>query len=524
MTDNKDPDYSLIIPPKPHWKIDLPPLSSEEWIENQGFGNWPLPPSQLQVNDVRTKFPDLFCTQDEILATFVEGIEIDTEPYDIVEDQINSLEERLSKYSEMLLEERERKIMPHGITCVPQEFAIGKGSINREIVSNVKIRKPIQEQESTHGGGRAGIIQYALFPGFDEWELTPLPRQIEAPHILNKVTQGFDFENEGGWGKVWKKYFLSQGSVALLQDMFWWILMDQFAANKREQDRIYNRIADSYVSLFMNIPEKHKDFILRHYPSALAQGLYSAFCNIYTNSLKHFDDDFKTFVCNLTSEWICGSKPPPMSWRKWPFHLLEPSSSSKDEEGRKSGLKIQPQDSAVEDIPMSPLFNPPKAIIESHPAGPGPAFERVQFNIFGRSPLVSHYLNTRNLGKDTLAPKLVSRTQIEKVGPEQPTYRQIISQAKRIYENLDKQHQRAMKLSEAEGRRIMRQYREEIIELNVIQRELFKRKNEVRVLSERLIDYQNSDMYNQPGNAANIFEPYIELFKDQIAEEKARNL
>ena len=516
-------DLSLIILPKPHWEIKLPPLSADEWVESQGFGEWPLPPSQMEISDIKTQFPDLFGSKEEILTRFVDGIEIDTEPYDIVEEQIESLEKRLSEYSEMLLEQRERKMTTHGITCVPEEFEIGKGEINQEIVNNVKIRKPQQEQEANQGGGRAGIIQYALFPGFDAWELTPLPRQIEAPHILNKVTQGLDFDSS--WAKVWKKCFLSQGSVALLQDIFWWVLMECFIPNRREQDRLYNRIADSYVSLFMNIPEKHKDFILKHYPSALAQSLYSTFCSIYINSLKHFDDDFKTFLCNLTAEWICGSTPPPFSWKKWPFHLLEPSNSSKEEEGRKSGLKIQPQESvAVEELPISPIFNQQKIVVESHPAGPGPTFERVQFNLYGRSPLVTHYLDTRNLGKDTLAPKLVSRTQIEKIGAQEPTYRQIINQAKKVYENLEKQHERAMKLSEAEGKKIQRRYKEELIELSVIQRELFKRKNEVRVLSEKLVDYQNSDLYNQPGTYANIFEPYIELFKEDIELEKKAQL
>lgn len=511
-------DDSLIIYPKPHWKIDLPPVSADDWIEAQGFGEWPLPPSDMHLSDIKSQFPDLFCSKEEILSMFIEGIEIDTEPYDIVEEQINSLEERLSKYSEMLLEQRDRKLCPYGITCVPSEFEIGKGKVNLEIIENVKVRKPLQEQEVTQGGGRAGIIQYALFPGFDEWELTPLPRQIEAPHILNKVTQGFEFDASSI--KVWKKYFLSQGSVALLQDIFWWVLMERFNQNQREQDRLYNRIADSYVALFLNISEHHKDFILKHYPSALAQSLYSTFCNIYTNSLKHFDDDFKTYLCNLTSEWICGSTPPPLVYKKWPVNLLEPSSSHKEEDGRKSGLKIQTQESTTEDKPISPLFNYPKILKESHPAGPGPVFERVQFNLFGRSPLVTHYLDTRNLGKDILAPKLVSRTQIEKVGPQEPTYRQIIKQAKKVYENLENQHQRAMKLSESESKRIQKQYRDEILELSVIQRELFKRKNEVRVLSEKLIDYQNSDLYNQPGTFANLFEPYVELFKKEIEEEK----
>lgn len=423
-----DPN-ALFVAPKPGWKVDKPPLSAEHWVEKQGMGQWPLPPSQTEIQNYTEQFPDLFCTQEDMSKLFIDGINIDWDPLDVVETQLDSLEERLSTYSEMLLEKRERKKTVYGITCVPTEFEIGSGEINQEIMNAVKIRKPHQEQKVSHGGGRARTIQFALFPGYDSWELTPLPRQIEAPQILYKVTKGLNLE--GLYSKVWRKYFLSQGSVALLQDIFWWVLMEKFNKDKGEQDRLYNRIADSYVSLFLNIEEKFKDFFLKHYPSALAQSLYSTFCTVYTYSLKHFDDDFKTFLCNLTSEWICGSTPPPLVWSTWPLHLLEPNTSNKDEDGRKSGLKIE--HGSTDEKPVSPMFSSPRIEPESQPAGSGPIFERVQFNLFGRSPLVAHYLQTRNLGGDTLSAKLVSRTQIEKLQAPKPTYREIIAQAKKVF-------------------------------------------------------------------------------------------
>ena len=53
---------------------------------------------------------------------------------------------------------------------------------------------------------------------------------------------------------------------------------------------------------------------------------------------------------------------------------------------------------------------------QSHEIGPGPEFERVGFNLLGRSPLVSHFLRTRELmGKEQGPVRSVGRTEVAKL-------------------------------------------------------------------------------------------------------------
>ena len=53
---------------------------------------------------------------------------------------------------------------------------------------------------------------------------------------------------------------------------------------------------------------------------------------------------------------------------------------------------------------------------QSHEIGPGPEFERVGFNLLGRSPLVSHFLRMRELmGKEQEPIQSVGRTEVAKL-------------------------------------------------------------------------------------------------------------
>ena len=54
--------------------------------------------------------------------------------------------------------------------------------------------------------------------------------------------------------------------------------------------------------------------------------------------------------------------------------------------------------------------------LQSHEIGPGPEFERVGFNLLGRSPLVTHFLKMRELmGKEQQPVQPVGRTEVAKL-------------------------------------------------------------------------------------------------------------
>lgn len=53
---------------------------------------------------------------------------------------------------------------------------------------------------------------------------------------------------------------------------------------------------------------------------------------------------------------------------------------------------------------------------QSHQAGPGPQFQRVLFNLHGKSPLIAHFFSANRIQVDEPAAlkKLVTRTELEK--------------------------------------------------------------------------------------------------------------
>eukprot|EP00057_Strongylocentrotus_purpuratus_P013302 XP_011667776.1 PREDICTED: uncharacterized protein LOC105439910 [Strongylocentrotus purpuratus] len=80
--------------------------------------------------------------------------------------------------------------------------------------------------------------------------------------------------------------------------------------------------------------------------------------------------------------------------------------------------------------------------VESHQIGPGPDFERVLFNIKGRSPLVAHYLHMRQLAGNQNIGRHVRRTEVEKLPPPAPTYREVIKDSKCMAKAMSTEYQK----------------------------------------------------------------------------------
>ena len=71
-------------------------------------------------------------------------------------------------------------------------------------------------------------------------------------------------------------------------------------------------------------------FTQQSYPELLAQGIYSAFCAAFPNSWRQFDEKFKSDLCNLTNQWIVGTRPMPNMWMDWNIRSLEPTDMRKE--------------------------------------------------------------------------------------------------------------------------------------------------------------------------------------------------
>ncbi|MGH0181798.1 UNVERIFIED_CONTAM: hypothetical protein FKN15_007675 [Acipenser sinensis] len=106
--------------------------------------------------------------------------------------------------------------------------------------------------------------------------------------------------------KIWKTFFLSEASVAVFKDGFWWYFLHKFKPNQEDQDLLFNRIADSFVSLLLTVHSDVKDKFFQVYADCLAQAIFSAFYEAFSMSHNHFGDDFKTELTDLICLWVSG--------------------------------------------------------------------------------------------------------------------------------------------------------------------------------------------------------------------------
>ena len=355
-----------------------------------------------------------------------------------------------------------------------------------------------QEREALNH--KAKTVENTSYFGFSQNELTPLPGNLEALQLLNKITKIQNFPLP--FRNIWKKAILSEASVAVFQDSFWWIFCHLFEP-KQPLDMIFSRISHSFIALFFSIPTSHKDTFFLHYPNCLAQALYAGFCDAFPDSYRVFGDPFKSTLINTVYEWVSGLRPPPMLWESWQLDELEPAGFQNSEEARKSLIPKTLSfdiDAVLEEDGVSPSekskARSPTQVCQSfqskrsHPAGSGPDFHKVQFNILGHSPLVSHFMCAKGLKQASLenVKRAVGRTEIARLPEPSPTYQDLINECKRNSQLLSEQYRVVLQMSAEESQRIQKQKREVIEKINQMQYELTKKHSDFKTLSEKIYD------------------------------------
>ena len=355
-----------------------------------------------------------------------------------------------------------------------------------------------QEREAV--SRKAKTVENTSYFGFVPNELTPLPGNLESQQLLNKVTKIQNFPQP--FKNVWKKAILSEASVAVFQDAFWWMFCYLFEP-KQAKDMIFSRISDSFIALFFSLPTAYKDRFFMYYPNCLAQALYAGFCEAFPDSYKIFGDPFKSTLTETIYEWISGVRPPPMLWGKWQLEELEPIAFQNADEARKSLIpkvltfdvnavlgeeRVSPTEKSKARSPSQVGQTPETK--KSHPAGSGPDFNKVQFNILGHSPLVSHFMHMKGL-RETDADKVskvVGRTEIVRLPDPKPTYQDLINECKKNSQLLSQQYRLVLEMSAEESQRIQKQKREVIAKINEMHNELTKKHSDFKILSEKIYD------------------------------------
>eukprot|EP00069_Balaena_mysticetus_P022251 bmy_13857T0 len=115
-------------------------------------------------------------------------------------------------------------------------------------------------------------IEGCNFPGFRTNELTRLPRHLNAERIYLYILKTHNFEPD-----------------------------------RESQDSLFDRISESYVSLFMSIPLSRKDAFFQVYPDCLAQAIYATFQEAFPESSDFFNDEFKEDLGNNIFLWLSGT-------------------------------------------------------------------------------------------------------------------------------------------------------------------------------------------------------------------------
>ncbi|XP_037691023.1 protein FAM227B [Choloepus didactylus] len=296
-------------------------------------------------------------------------------------------------------------------------------------------------------------IEDCNFSGFKANELTHLPRHLDAERIYLFILKTLNCDEK--LFKVWRTHFLSEASIALLHDSFWWWFLHKFKPDRENQDFLFDRISESYVALFMSIPLSRKDAFFQVYPDCLAQAIYATFQEAFPESSNLFNDEFKEDLGNSIFLWLSGLKPQKGFWTHWKLKGLNATTIHGSKKAPpKSELEIiassQERIMNTIDFDMMKILKNPRAYsasiskeesrlskptTKSHYCSPGPEFNSVLFNFGSPSPLILYYLKMHEVAGIPKAPKQTKTrlTEIFREPSPAPTYRDITKEAKRRF-------------------------------------------------------------------------------------------
>ncbi|KAM5171888.1 protein FAM227B [Mantella aurantiaca] len=301
---------------------------------------------------------------------------------------------------------------------------------------------------------KENLIENCVFPGINR---TDLPGHLDATQILQCISETEQYQKQRG--KFLSKFLLSEDSVALLKDCFWWFFLHKFKPQQLQQDHLFDRVLDSFVALFCRVPSDVKDFFFKIYPNYLSQAVFTAFYKAFPQSFPQFNGEFKSEIVDLIFQWVSGIKPSPGSWKKWDLNFLEKNNHQPSKENITLSIESQPnevkqhlefnldkliQEARESNLPVTvDAEEKDSPMKESHSIGPGPEFHHALFQLGGHSLLVSNYLKRHKL-KDFIhigSRHKLKRTEILKITPVETTYQHIIRETQKIRKGLQQEYE-----------------------------------------------------------------------------------
>ncbi|KAM8780233.1 protein FAM227B [Rhynchonycteris naso] len=479
----------------PHcWKNQEPPKNIEEFLK---FQNWDYWPKEIIFEDNDIWLDTLNKIKEDSSFNSIYTYLWENVPR--IYDAVAIMESRLQECS-VLLEKHASKIFEWD-SIISGTGSPGKLEKQKTFLRNYHKRRMIGLSDKMETKKN---IEGCNFPGFKPNELTQLPRHLDAERIYLFILKAHNFDEK--FFKIWRNHFLSEASIALLHNSFWWWFLHKFKPDKENQDFLFGRISESYVTLFMSIPLSRKDAFFQVYPDCLAQAIYATFQEAFPESSHLFNDEFKEDLGNNIFLWLSGMKPQKDFWTHWKLKELSTTTIH--------GTKKAPMESIKETIAQSQEctsdyidFNEMKTLkkrtayvmstskeesrlsrltAKSHYIGIGPKYNHVLFNVGGQSPLILYYLR---MHKPSDSSKTSKRTKFNRVPitPPAPTYHDIIKEAKRQFERNQKDFRREQNRINEEIKALRQQQQKIDKELDRQQAKATKKPNEAAVDSEKFL-------------------------------------
>ena len=438
-----------------HKHVPPPPVSIEEWFEREriAYQDWPSVKSR-KAESVLVYELGLtpFSQFESVMTDLSEHANFDDILYNQLEGMVCELSDKVNKLGSHVYKievKDETGMKAKGSDPFLSEETGSETESSEEsdtpmkansplslLSSNERIgRKPGKQPRAVRGQRGAGDksgkrAENAIFMGFDDQELTPLPGQVEPIRILDFVSQNQNFTNS--YFKSWKKMFYSESSNAILQDFFWAVWLEKFNTESDiEPDtefKFFMRCSFSYVDLFERIPVKFRDLFFMKYSDCLSQAIYVAYWALFPGSRVDFDESFRHFITTLVYNVVIGLEPPPLIWNEWridpdKFSQSIPLPQEKPADTSVLAKSSSPSADKLERISSDTDKN--KLIDYSPEIGLSPIFHNVKFNVLGKSPLVKCYMHAQGV-KSSRGPTLIKRTEILALPKPMKSYKQVM--------------------------------------------------------------------------------------------------
>ncbi|XP_038606248.1 protein FAM227B [Tachyglossus aculeatus] len=431
-----------------------PPKTFEEFLQSQNMDDWPKCPFlEYDLHSITTivnRLKDDYSLE-SISTSLWTHVSLKYQVLMDMETRLTECVSFLEEHAHSVLDCENRASTRETVSKIEKwkEMILRSKKKKFKVLGDVKSRK--------------NNIEGCTFPGFKATVLTDLPRHLEAAQLYSFILKFQNFEARSF--KMWKALCLTEASIAIFQDCFWWCFLQNFKPNKEDQYSLFDRIAESYVSLFLSIPPEKKDAFFKIYPDCLSQAIYTAFHEAFPDSSKLFDDEFKEEIGNIIFQWFSGLKPIKGFWKKWDLDWLSKSTIYGGKKDDASVKKVAKQsvrfqmtfdlDNKIEfaqgtraSIPWEPAegrrgLAKLEERVQSHGIGPGPEFCRVLFRLRGRSPLVSYYLQKHQVSNvlSIMPGSKMACTVLSKLPVETLTYQNVIAESKKLSRKNRMDHQ-----------------------------------------------------------------------------------